>query len=183
MLAITQNQFQWLILVLPTFIGAFEEFCQFSPNVWTFTQPDSGLTYCLGLSWTWDLSRLILTKAWLRPRLFCLTQLSTSLCVSGTFWHNCGPQEDFKLSSQGTTNILLKFQEQFWGYFWYLKKKATKLFSCIMAINVAWNIYSNHLWRKLKLSLAWVYNVSYMCDHYTRKQIFRIVLDISYCNK
>jgi hypothetical protein len=66
------------ILVLPAFAGTFEHF---SPNAQAFAWPDSGLTHYLGLSQAWDLSRLMLTKAWLRPGLLGPTQLSTSLLI------------------------------------------------------------------------------------------------------
>jgi hypothetical protein len=66
-------------MAFSAFIGAFEEFGQFSLNARAFTWPDSGPTHCLGLSRAWALSRLILTKARLRPGLFGPTRLSTSL--------------------------------------------------------------------------------------------------------
>jgi len=51
----------------------------FPPNARAFAWPNSGLNHYLGLSQTWDLSRLILSKTRLRPGLLGLTWLSTSL--------------------------------------------------------------------------------------------------------
>ena len=59
-----------------------EDFENFSPNARAFAWPDSGPTHYLGLSRAWDLNRLILTMARLRPGLLGPTRLSTSLRTS-----------------------------------------------------------------------------------------------------